>query len=176
LALTKQHKDEMLATYTDWLKRSQAVILVEYTGARMKDMDAIRSKVRESGGEFHVVKNTLVRRALKDQGMSMPEATLMKSSAMSFAFTDPAATAKALADATKGMSFVKVKAGFMAGRLLDATQVKALSELPPLPIMRARLLGMLQAPAGQLVRTIVEPARSLAAVFRAYAETTQVAS
>jgi large subunit ribosomal protein L10 len=170
LALTKQRKDEILATYTDWLKRSQAVILVEYTGARMKDMDAIRAKVRESGGEFHVVKNTLVKRALKNEGMSMPDEVLLKSSAMSFAFTDPAATAKALADATKTMGFVKVKAGFMSGQLLDATQVKALAELPPLPVVRARLLGTIQAPAAQLVRTIAEPARSLAAVFRAYSE------
>lgn len=176
MALTRQRKDEILATYTDWLKRSQAVILVEYTGARMKDMDAIRAKVRESGGEFHVVKNTLLRRALKDQGMSMPDETLLKSSAMSFAFTDPAATAKALADASKAMSFVKVKAGFMAGQLLDAAQVKALAELPPLPIVRARLLAMLQAPASQLVRTIAEPARSLAAVFRAYSEKAPAAS
>ena len=170
MALTKQRKEEILATYADWLKRSQSVILVEYTGARMKDMDAIRAKVRESGGEFHVVKNTLLRRALKDQGMSLPDAALLKSSAMSFAFNDSAATAKALADATKGMTFVKVKAGFMAGQLLDAAQVKSLAELPPLPVMRARLLGMLQAPAGQLVRTIAEPARSLAAVVKAYSE------
>ena len=176
MALTKQRKDEILATYTDWLKRSQAVILVEYTGARMKDMDAIRNKVRESGGEFHVVKNTLVKRALKNEGMSMPDEVLLKSSAMSFAFTDPAATAKALADATKTMGFVKVKAGFMAGQLLDATQVKALAELPPLPVVRARLLGTLQAPAAQLVRTIAEPARSLAAVFRAYSEKAPAAS
>jgi large subunit ribosomal protein L10 len=170
LALTKQRKEEIQATYADWLKRSQSVILVEYTGARMKDMDAIRAKVRESGGEFHVVKNTLLRRALKDQGMSLPDEALLKSSAMSFAFNDPAATAKALADATKSMTFVKVKAGFMAGQLLDAAQVKSLAELPPLPVMRARLLGMLQAPASQLVRTIAEPARSMAAVVKAYSE------
>ena len=170
MALTKQRKEEILATYADWLKRSQSVILIEYTGARMKDMDAIRAKVRESGGEFHVVKNTLVRLALKDQGMSLPDEALLKSSAMSFAFNDPAATAKALADATKGMTFVKVKAGFMAGQLLDAAQVKSLAELPPLPVMRARLLGMLQAPASQLVRTIAEPARSVAAVVKAYSE------
>lgn len=176
MALTKQRKDEILATYTDWLKRSQAVILVEYTGARMKDMDAIRAKVRESGGEFHVVKNTLVKRALKNEGMSMPDEVLLKSSAMSFAFTDPAATAKALSDATKSMGFVKVKAGFMAGQLLDAMQVKALAELPPLPVVRARLLGTLQAPAAQLVRTIAEPARSLAAVFKAYSEKAPAAS
>lgn len=176
MALTRKHKEEMLAKYTDWLKRSQAVILVEYTGAKMKDMDAIRAKIRESGGEFHVVKNTLVKRALKESGMSLPDETLLQSSAMSFAFKDPAATAKALADATKGMSFVKVKAGFMAGQMLSAAQVKSLSELPPLPIMRARLLGTIQAPAGKLVRTIAEPARSLAAVFRAYSEKASAAA
>lgn len=170
MALTKQRKEEALATYQDWLKRSQAVILVEYTGAKMKDMDAIRAKVREAGGEFHVVKNTLARRVFSGQGMTLPEGTLAKSTAVSFAFTDPAATAKALSDATKGMEFVKVKGGFIAGQPLNAAQVKALAELPPLPVVRAQLLGVLQAPAGKLVRTIAEPARSLASVFRAFSE------
>lgn len=176
MALTKQRKEEILATYVEWLKRSQAVILVEYTGARMKDMDAIRAKIRESGGEFHVVKNTLVRRALKQQGMTVPDEHLLQSTAMSFAFSDPAATAKALADAMKTLSFMKVKVGFMAGEMLDAAQVKSLAELPPLPVVRAQLLGVLQAPAGKLVRTISEPARALAAVFRAYSEKAQAAT
>lgn len=173
MAITKERKQEVLATYEDWFKRSQAVILVEYTGARMKDMDNIRAKVRESGAEFHVVKNTLARRVFAQQGMSLPDEFLLKSTAVSFAFNDPAATAKALADATKGMGFVKVKGGFMGGQLLNAAQVKALAELPPLPVVRAQLLGVLQAPAGKLVRTIAEPARSLAAVFRAYSEKEQ---
>ncbi len=170
MAITKQRKEEVLATYQDWLKRSQALILVEYTGAKMKDMDNIRAKVRETGGEFHVVKNTLVRRAFANSGMSLPEDVLDKSTAISFAFTDPAATAKALSDATRNLDFVKVKGGFLAGQRLNPAQIKALAELPPLPIVRAQLLGVLQAPAGKLVRTIAEPARSLAAVFRAYSE------
>ncbi|HTP01831.1 MAG TPA: 50S ribosomal protein L10 [Anaerolineales bacterium] len=173
MAITKERKEEVLAAYDDWFKRSQAVILVEYTGARMKDMDGIRAKIRETGGEFHVVKNTLARRAFARQGMNVPEDMLLKSTAVSFAFSDPAATAKALADATKGMQFVKVKGGFMGGQMLNATQVKALAELPPLPVVRAQLLGTLQAPAGKLVRTIAEPARSLAAVFRAFSEKEQ---
>jgi large subunit ribosomal protein L10 len=176
LAITKQRKEEVLETYRDWLKRSQAVILVEYTGATMKHMDGIRSKIRETGGEFHVVKNTLVRRVFSDNGWDLPEGYFAKSTAVSFAFSDPAATAKALSDATKGMEFVKVKGGFMAGQALSSAQVKALSELPPLPIVRAQLLGVLQAPAGKLVRTIAEPARSLAAVVRAYSEKAQAAA
>jgi large subunit ribosomal protein L10 len=173
LAITKQHKEEILAIYQDWFKRSHAVILVEYTGAKMKDMDNIRAKIRESGGEFHVVKNTLARRVFADQGMNLPDGYLEKSTAVSFAFIDPAATAKALSDATKGMEFVKVKGGFVAGQMLNAAQVKVLSELPPLPVVRAQLLGVLQAPAAKLVRTIAEPARSLASVFRAYSEKAQ---
>ena len=173
MAISKQRKEEVLAQYNDWVKRSEAVILVEYTGANMKSLDALRAKIREAGGEFHVVKNTLVRRVFADNGMDVPGDMLVKSTAVSFAFTDPASTAKALTDATKGSEFVKVKGGFMGGKSLNAAQVKALSDLPPLPVMRATLLGVLQAPAGKLVRTLAEPARGLAAVIKAHAESAQ---
>jgi large subunit ribosomal protein L10 len=170
LAISKQRKEEVQSQYSDWLKRSEAVILVEYSGANMKSLDGIRAKVRESGGEFHVVKNTLVRRVFAENGMELPQDYLVKSTAISFAFTDPASTAKALTDATKGNEFVKVKGGFMSGKALNAAQVKSLSDMPPLPVMRATLLGVLQAPAGKLVRTIAEPARGLAAVVKAFSE------
>jgi len=170
LAITKQRKEEMMAQYQEWIGKSQAVIVVEYTGAKMKDMDSIRSKIRDAGGEFHVMKNTLAKRAFEAAGVNVPAGLLEKSSAVSFAFSDVAATAKALNEAVKGLDFVKVKGGFMGAQALSLAQVKALADLPTLPVARARLLGMLQTPAGQLVRTIVEPARSLAAVFKAYAD------
>ncbi len=176
MAVSKARKEETLATYAEWLKKSQAVILVEYTGVNMKVLDNIRAKIRESGGEFHVVKNTLARRAFADNGMDLPSDYLVKSTAVSFAFSDPASTAKSLTDATKGIEFVKVKGGFMSGQVLDAAQVKALAEMPPLPVVRAQLLGVLQAPAGKLVRTIAEPARGLAAVIKAFTEKAPVAA
>ncbi len=176
MAITKERKDEVLSQYTDWMKRSQAVILVEYTGVKMKDLDNIRAKIRDAGGEFHVVKNTLARRAFADSGLTVPSDYLVKSTAVSFAFTDPASTAKALTDATKGLEFIKVKGGFMSGQTLSAAQVKALADMPPLPVMRAQLLGVLQAPAGKLARTIAEPARGLAAVFRAFSEKANAAA
>ena len=86
MAITKERKEEVLTQYADWMKRSQAVILVEYTGVTMKALDNIRAKVRESGGEFHVVKNTLARRAFSDMGMQFPSDYLVKSTAVSFAF------------------------------------------------------------------------------------------
>lgn len=170
MAISKQRKQEVLEQYQDWLKRSQAVILVEYSGANMKMLDAMRAKVRDSGGEFHIVKNTLVRRAFSNQGMDLSPDALTKSTAVSFAFSDPASTAKAMNEAMKGNEFFKVKAGFMSGQALNPAQVKALADMPPLPVMRAQLLGVLQAPAGKLVRTIAEPARGLAAVVKAFSE------
>jgi len=176
LAISRERKEEVLATYADWVKRSQAVILVEYTGAKMKDLDGIRAKIREAGGEFHVVKNTLARRVFADNGMKLSDDLLEKSTAVSFAFTDPASTAKALTEAMKGKDFIKVKGGFMSGQALNTAQVKALADMPPLPVVRAQLLGVLQAPAGKLVRTIAEPARGLAAVVKAFSEKANAAA
>ena len=176
MALSKQKKNEVVDQYKDWLKNSQSVILVEYTGVNMKDMENIRAKIRESDGEFHVVKNTLAKLAFEASGFSIPEGLLENSTAASFAFSDPATTAKALTEAAKGLDAIKVKGGFMGMEMLDAGQVQNLADLPPLPIVRGQLLGVLQAPAGKLVRTVAEPARSLASVFRAYSEQAQAAA
>jgi len=176
LAITKQKKNEMIDQYKAWLDSSQAVLLVEYTGANMKAMDTIRAKIRETGGEFHVIKNTLAKRAFAENGLPIPEGLMESSTAASFAFSDPAANAKALSEAIKGMEAIKIKGGYMGAEVLSAAQVKALADLPPLPVVRAQLLGVIQAPAGKLVRTLAEPARSLAAVFRAYSEAAQTAA
>lgn len=176
MAISKQKKNAILDQYKSWLSDSQAVILVEYTGASMKDMEKIRARMREAGGEFHVVKNTLAKLAFEAGGYPLSEGMLEQSTAVSFAFTDPAATAKALADVSKEVAVLKVKGGFMGQEALHPAQVKALADLPPLPVVRAQLLGVLQAPAGKLVRTIAEPARSLAAVFQAYSEKAQAAA
>jgi large subunit ribosomal protein L10 len=170
LAKSKSQKEAMLAEYAEWLKKSQAVVLVEYSGLKMKDLDVIRARARENGGEFHIVKNTLAQLALEKAGYSVPADYAEKSTAIGFAFNDPASFIKALTEATKGMEAVKVKGGFLDAKALNAAQDKSLASLPPLPVMRAQLLGVLQAPAGKLVRTLAEPGRSLAYVVKAYSE------
>jgi len=170
LAISKQRKEEVIKQYVEWLDKSQAVILVEYTGITMKQFDTIRAKIRENGGEFHVLKNTLAKKAFEAREISLPENTFEKSTAAAFAFGDVAGTAKALSDVTKSIEFVKVKSGFMDKQALNAAQVKSLASLPPLPVVRAQLLGVLQAPAGKLVRTLAEPARQVAAVIKAYSD------
>ena len=77
MAISKARKNEILATYNEWLQKSEAVILVEYTGVTMKNMDDIRAKIRETGGEFHVLKNTLARRAFADNNMDFPQEYLL---------------------------------------------------------------------------------------------------
>ena len=66
MANTKEQKREIVAQYGEWLERSEAFVVTEYTGLTMKDMDVLRRMIREAGGEFHVVKNTLVKLALKE--------------------------------------------------------------------------------------------------------------
>jgi large subunit ribosomal protein L10 len=170
LAKSKAQKEAMLAEYMEWLKKSQAVVLVEYTGLKMKDLDVIRARARENGGEFHIVKNTLAKLALEKAGYSVPADYADKSTAIGFAYHDVAAFTKALTEATKGMEAVKVKGGFLDAKALSAAQVKSLASLPPLPVVRSQLLGVLQAPASKLVRTLAEPGRSLACVVKAYSE------
>ena len=151
-------------------------MLVEYTGVTMRDLDAIRAKVREVGGEFHIVKNTLVKLALEKAGYSVPDAYVLNSTAAGFAYADSAAFTKALTEAIRGNDKVKIKGGFMDAVVLSAAQVKAVADLPPLDVLRAQLLGVLQAPAGKLVRTLAEPGRSLAFVVKAHVDAAPVAA
>jgi len=169
LALSKERKVEVLAQYKEWMSRSQALILMDYKGASVKDLEAARSKVRESGGEFHVVKNRLAKLALKEN-YEIPEGYLENSTAIGFAFEDVASTAKALSETAKDVDAFTFKGGFMGAEVLTPEKVEALSKLPPLAVLQAQLLGVLQAPAGKLVRTIAEPARGLAAVIKAKSE------
>ena len=167
MALSKERKQEVLAQYKEWLSNSQALILMEYKGASVKDMEEARAKVRESGGEFHVVKNRLAKLALKENDYEVPEGYLENTTAIGFAFDDVASTAKALSEAAKNVEAFEFKGGFIGTEVLDAAKVNTLAQLPPLPVLQAQLLGVLQAPAGKLVRTIAEPARGLAAVIKA---------
>jgi large subunit ribosomal protein L10 len=170
LAITKQHKKELVDQYKKWINRSQAVILTKYHGLSMKDVDELRAKVREAGGEFHIIKNTLGKVAFEAVGLSLPEDFLDGSTAITFAFQNPPEMAKLVADYAKTSEFVKIKGGYLEKLPLSADDVKALAELPSLPVMRAKLLGTILAPASKLVRTLAEPARQVATVLKSFAE------
>jgi len=175
LAFTKNKKVDMTARYEKWLTESQAIFVLQYTGLTMKEIDALRAKARETGGEIHLVKNTLFTRALQKSGYVVPE-FLEGTSLVGFAFNDAPSLAKSFTEFVKGNETRVIKGGFLGKQLISASQVKALADLPSLPVMRATLLGVLQAPASKLVRTLVEPARSMAAVVKAYSEKAPLAA
>ncbi len=168
MAITKDRKSELVAQYQDWLKRCEGAFVAEYTGLTVKKLEELRRIVREKGGEFHVAKNTLVKKACKDAGLSVPDTLFEGSTAVGFAFEDVAGFAKALSDFTRTSESLKVKGALMGGQLLSAADVKVLAELPPLAVLRARMIGVLQAPASKLARLMAEPGRQVAAVVQAH--------
>lgn len=168
MAFTKDEKSQMMVQYRDWMAKSQAVFMLEFGKMTQKEVDAIRAKARNAGGEFHIVKNTLFGKVLDDMGIQHGK-MLEKTTMVGFAFNDPPTFAKIVNESTKSEVF-KVKGGFIAGTPLTPAQVKSLADMPPLPVMRAQILGVLLAPASKLVRTLAEPGRSIAGVIKAYSE------
>ncbi len=170
LAITKERKNELVAQYSEWVSRSKALVLTQYVGLTMKDIDGLRAKVRECGGEFHIMKNTLTKLAFEQAGLAVTKEQLEGSTAVVFAFTDAPAIAKTVMDFSKTSDFLKIKGGFLEKQALTPEGVRALADLPPLPVVRAQLLGTLLAPASKLVRTLAEPGRMVAAVIKAHVE------
>ncbi|MBN2047438.1 MAG: 50S ribosomal protein L10 [Anaerolineaceae bacterium] len=170
MAFTKKQKQEMVASYENWLSKSQAVFMLEYSHLTVKQVEKLRRAVREVGSEAHVVKNTLMEIAMNNQGYSVKE-TMTETTLTGFAYSDPAALAKVFADAVKEYDEkVYFKIGYLDKNELSVDEMQALAKLPPLPVMRAQLLGTIMAPASKLVRTINEPGSALARVIKAYSE------
>ena len=170
MALSKERKEQIQAQYKAWIEDSQAVVLTEYTGLTMTMIDELRAQVREIGGEFHVIKNTLGKRAFDEAGHNAPEEYWIGSTAFGVAFEDAAGVAKAIKDFGKDKPMIKIKGGLMDGELVPAEMLMALADLPPLPVVRGQLLGVISAPATKLARIIGEPGRSLAQVVKAHAD------
>lgn len=170
MALSKERKQELIEQYEVWLKDARALIMAEYTGMTMPQMDELRARAREKGAEFHVIKNRLGKLVFESAGIDTPEELFTGSTAFGVAYDDAPGIAKVIKDFGKDQPALKIKAGFMDGRVLSANQVIALAELPPLPVVRGQLLGVIQAPASKLARTIAEPGRSLAQVIKAHAD------
>ncbi len=170
MALSKERKQELVEQYEAWLKESKGIILAEYTGLNMPQMDDLRSKAREKGAEFHVIKNRLGKRVFEAAGLEVPDDLFIGSTAFGIGFEDAPGIAKVIKDFGKDQPALKIKAGYMDERLMTADEVNALAELPPLPVVRGQLLGVISAPASKLARTLAEPGRSLAQVIKAHAD------
>lgn len=170
MAISKKRKEEVVAEYTGWIEKSSAMVVSEYKGLTMKDIDELRRKVRDAGGEFHILKNTLSKIAFEGAGLTFPEDLFEGSTAVGFAFQDAPGLVKTMVEHARTTEFLKVKGGFLGQTAISSEEIRSLAELPPLPVVRAQLLGTLLAPAGKLVRTLAEPARMVAAIMMAYSE------
>lgn len=176
MAISKERKEELVQDYIGWSNQSLAMYVVEYRGLTMKQIDELRARLRSTGSQFHIVKNTLGKVAFKEAGLEAPEQFLVGSTAILFAFENAEEAAKALNEVVRSSEFIKIKGGYLNKRVISARDIEALAELPPLPVLRAQLLGTIMAPASKLARTLAEPARQVAAVIQAFAEKDAAAS
>ena len=171
LAISKEKKEELVAHYKELVDDSTALILTSYSGVSVKELEAVRRNIRELGGEFHIVKNTLFALVMDKAGYSLPEETYVGTTAVGFTSEDVPAVAKAIVDLAREIETVKIKGGLIDKVAYDAGQIVTLADLPPLPVLRSQLLSVLQAPAGRIAMTLAGSIRQLVNVTIAYAET-----
>jgi large subunit ribosomal protein L10 len=150
VAFSKNQKQQMMNQYSEWIDQSKGVFVLAYSKMRMPAVNAARAKLRDVDGRLHVVKNRLFTHVLAEKGYKFDPKFWEGNNVVVFALA--------------------VRGGYLAKDSLTVKQVSALADLPTLPVMRATLLGTILAPASQLVRTLAEPARGLAAVIRANSE------
>ncbi|NMA12523.1 MAG: 50S ribosomal protein L10 [Chloroflexi bacterium] len=174
MAFTKSTKVKMMEDYSELIEKSQAIFMLEYSKMNMKVIDDIRRRVREAGGEVHVVKNTLFQKVLASNEIETKD-KITGTTLVGFAFEDIAQLAKTVNDIVKDGAF-KIKGAYLDKEPLNASQVKKLADLPTLPVMRATLLGTIMAPATQLARVLSEPGRSVAAVVQAHVNQSESAA
>ena len=150
---------------------SPHAVLLDFKGLSVNAATEFRKKVRQSGSRYRVVKNSLAVRAVLGTPLEGLGPKFEGTTGVAYTETDPVALAKVLVDFQKEHPALTLKGGIVSGKeMLDAEGVKALSTMPSLPELRARLLGLMQAPASRLVRLLNTPAGQLARVLKAHQE------
>jgi len=173
LAISKQRKAELVTQYIEQLKQSQGIILADYRGLSVDDMNQIRRTVRPLGGKFQVVKNRLLALALKEVGLSLPEEWLVGPTAIGFCHEEVPPVAKALRDATKELEVLRIKGGLVGTSVISAKQVYAIADLPSREVLLAQVLGTINAPATRLAGVIASGIRQVLNVLQAYVDKLQ---
>ena len=146
---------------------SPFVLVVDYTGMTVPHFSELRNRLVTAGAECHVAKNTYMRKAFAEAGLPDPGDQLTGQTAFITGEQDVAAAAKVLKNFEKEFKKPGIKLGILDGLLLGEEQVKAIADLPPREVLLAQLLGVINAPATKLLRTLNEPGASLARVIKA---------
>lgn len=160
-----EQKKEAVAGLIEKLKTAQAGVLVDYRGLTVSEDTELRAKLREAGVEYKVVKNTLTRFAAKEVGFDELDEVLNGPTSLALGFDDPVAPAKIISDFAKQNENLEIKAGFLDGKVISLDEVKQLANTPSRDTLIAKIMGSLNAPVSNLVRTLqalvdngVEPA------------------
>jgi large subunit ribosomal protein L10 len=161
--MRRDQKQQVVEELTARLKAADTLLVADYRGLTMPQIDELRTRLLESGARFTVVKNTLTRRAAEAAGTEGLLTLLDGPSAIAFleADGDMVATAKALADAARETNVLEIRGGIMQGRTVTAAEVETLAKLPPAEVLRGQVLGAIVAPLTALAGLLSAPLQNL---------------
>jgi large subunit ribosomal protein L10 len=171
----REQKERQVAELAERLRSAETLIVADYRGLTMPQIDELRTKLLEQGARFTVVKNTLTRRAAEEAGADALLALLDGPTAIAFLETDgdPVAVAKALQDAARDSQVLAVRGGVLQGRSITSEDVAELAKLPPLDVLRGQVLGAVTAPLTAIVRLFTAPLQDLVGLIDARIEQLQ---
>jgi large subunit ribosomal protein L10 len=170
LAISKERKQELVTAYKQLLQDYPSFVLTAYSGMTVKELETLRGRIRETGGEFHIIKNKLADRVFKEADVSIPVGALTGPTAIGFAEEDIIEIMKVIVDVAKESEALRIKGALIDGEIYDEAQSQRIADLPPLPVLRAQLVGLIQSPAIQLAGIFAGSVRQVAGVLKAYAE------
>jgi len=171
----KDDKERLVAELTERLRTTDTLLVADYRGLTMPQIDDLRTKLLEHGARFAVVKNTLTRRAAEAAGSETLLALLEGPTAIAFLESDgdPVAVAKALVDAARDTRVLALRGGMLEGRPVEPSEIESLAKLPPLDILRAQVLGAVTAPLTAIVGLFTAPLQNLYGLIDARIEQLQ---
>src|SRR3954449_3300571 len=170
--MKREQKEQVVEELTARLKAADTLLVADYRGLSMPQIDELRSRLLESGARFTVVKNTLTRRAAEAAGTGGLLTLLDGPSAIAFleAEGDMVAAAKALADAARETNVLEIRGGIMQGRTVTAEEVQTLAKPPPADVLRGQVLGAIVAPLTALAGWLNAPLQNLVGLIDARIE------
>lgn len=167
-------KEELVSTLNTVFKNAGVVVVAHYSGLTVAQMQKLRKEMKQAGATVRVAKNRLVKIALDGTDVASI-AGLMKGPTILAYSADPVAAPKVATEFAKANEKFVVLGGAMGKTALDANGVKALATMPSLDELRAKLVGLIQAPATKIAQLSTAPAAKLARVFGAYAKRDEAA-
>jgi large subunit ribosomal protein L10 len=166
--MDRSQKADLVAELKQVFSETSVVVVTRNLGLSVAQSTDLRLKMRDAGAQFKVAKNRLALIALDGTRYS-PIGDLLKGPTALATSADPVAAARVAVDFAKTTDRFEILGGAMGDTVLDVSGIKALAELPSLDELRASIVGLVQAPASKIARTVSEPGAQLARIFQAYA-------